>query len=1199
MTQRPLFVTLLFTALLILVPYRGHAYPCEFILDTPRSLPWLDEAAARAGLEVRATYTRLLSGLAVRGNCVVIADFARNHGLTQTPIAHFAPSSDGAANTPPIGPGPLGEAFGLRGAGVDVALIDAGVDYLHPAFGGSALPEDDRANDPTTLDDLPLPAGLLGTDLAGADGDSPDPDPFPDASPEALADPLSPVHHGTALASVVRAIAPDARLFAYKILARDAPTARLDTLLSALELAVDPNDDGAFDDAPDILLLAWAGLDEALGPAPSALALALDALHDRGVLVVTPAGNRGPAPAGIASPCAVDSTLCVAATYPPGLAMPVLEVTSPPYLEGPSAVRPSPPGLGLGLLPQTRRIGRLVDAGDACGDVSRLPNLRQEIALFIGGDCDHGPAIEAAVEAQAEAVLLIAPPHTLDLWQPRGRSNAEMPVALIAHELGRDFREGLAQAFPIEVELRGRPEPIEGIAYVLTAFSARGPSRLEGPGPDLAAPGYGIEAALAGPGSRTASLSGTSLAAAHAAGVLALLAEHTDAEPADLSALAVQSALPVQAPARPFTAISEVAPLRSPLTRGGAGLISLARAIKQADAHILAFGPATSPQLALGLIFASKADGISAPLTLVNRGEAPVTLDSEIIFRDSQDLTRGVSLGLSPTQVTIPAGGSAEVTLDLAWDPRRFEPWRLRPASRWSADPSPGDRLTDSEIDGFLRFAGGDADLSVPFTLLPRPTSDIHAEASCLVPENFNLTLHNASDTEGPTELFTLGTTDPVELNLAGHLDLAAAGIRQEDNILEFAIATHGSIIGPDRTLTLVNLDTDLDGHRDVALANLPSALLEPGLDSGTSRSVVLIPSPDGALDLAPIGGFELGPTLFTRVDLVGRARILSADTLALGVTGTRPFRWWVELYDVDSALTVTDVLPGDLGASDRLNFDPTCGTWEFASASLLTETFTRVTSLRAPSCEFSGRDGVMAVHLGNAPERDFEALTPPTEAVYACASEMVGSAHFETCATTPRWNDFIEGACAASAFVESDARSYPVGRSPASLTITDYWGHKTTCDTEVLIEDLTPPVVDCGKVDRIGADMGMLPYRHEVGAFDNCSRATAEVVGWRCLIHEGGELRYDVSPSCDVSIDGDQALVMRDLGRVATLVEWTVIATDETGNEEQTQCYAYIDRELIQAVGGAGCQGGARSSTALLVVLLVVLNRATRRRQT
>ncbi len=1201
MSHPPRMLAALTLSLGSLLTQSAHAAPCETLLYRPDATLPLAAAAAHAGLEATAT-TRLVSTLSVRGECSAIDDFANTFDLARSPITRFTPAAANATEGSGIGPGALGAAFDLTGDGIDIAIIDSGLDYLHPALGGSGAESDYAGNDPTLLD-LPLPPYIRGYDLAGRDGTSPDPDPFPDAT--SLSDPRSPAHHGTALASLVHAIAPEATLSAYKILGEDEREARLDILLSALERAVDPNDDGAFDDAPDILLLAWDGIDE--GPAAAPLALALDTLRDRGVLVITPAGNRGGAPLSLAGPCAVASTLCVAASYPDDLVLPTLEVTEPPYLKGTYPVLPAPSTLGLGLPTSTRRIARLTAAGDACNLTSELPNLLHEIALFQGGDCDLAPAIAAAADAQAEAIVFIAPHRSLELWQPRGESALEIPIALISSELGTDLLRGLAQNIEIEVTLSGRPSAIDNIGKVLTSFTARGPGHLLLPspwpetlglatGPDVSAPGYGVTAALAGLGGRTARFSGTSFSAAYAAGVLALLREHTNAPPAALTSLAVQSARPVQAAPRPFTTSRDEAPLRAPITLGGAGLLDLERAVSLADSEVLIDEPA----LSLGVMQASQVADGSTNFTLRNHSENPIILDSELMIRDSRDLARGVSLELAPTRLELAPGESATVSLHFTSDPRRFEPWRLRPQTQWSADPSYSDRLTDSEIDGFIRFAGASVDLSLPFTLLPRATSDIHSEASCLVPEYFDLTLRNASLNEGPTELFTLGATDPVEQNLAPHLDLAAAGIRYaphgEGHILEVAIATHGTAVGPDRTLALVTLDTDLDGEPDKALANLPDDLVTAGLPSGISRSFVLNPNPEGLLDLGTAGRFDLGTALYTRVDIVGRARILTADALDLGITGTRPFDWRVTLFDVDGPIAETDVLPSDT-ADDRLTFDPTCGGWTFDNASALTEETTRIKLIRAPSCEFSGNDGILAVHLGNPDSSDFEVLTPPTEANYTCATEMVTRADFETCDTNPRYTDFIEGACADSALVEGDKPKYPLGSTPATLQITDYWGHKTSCTTEVVVEDLTPPVVDCGEVERIGADWGMLPYRHEVSAYDNCTTATSKVVGWRCLIHEGSELRYDVSNTCDITLDGSNGLYMRDLGRLATLVEWTVIATDESGNEESTQCYSYIDRDLIQAVGGSGCSsGGLGLSLSLLSLVALAFRRSGRR---
>ncbi|PKN56959.1 MAG: hypothetical protein CVU56_13305, partial [Deltaproteobacteria bacterium HGW-Deltaproteobacteria-14] len=169
-------------------------------------------------------------------------------------------------------------AWGYTGDGVDVAVIDTGLDYLHPALGGADDPAAYAGNDPTRIDDAAAPfptEGVAGGwDFSGADGASPDPDPFPDGD---LSDPGALAHHGTAVTGALLAVAPEARLFALKVFAAGAATTTSDRVIAALEWASDPNGDEQLDDALDVVLLALGGepdADDAWAPTPLREAIA-------------------------------------------------------------------------------------------------------------------------------------------------------------------------------------------------------------------------------------------------------------------------------------------------------------------------------------------------------------------------------------------------------------------------------------------------------------------------------------------------------------------------------------------------------------------------------------------------------------------------------------------------------------------------------------------------------------------------------------------------------------------------------------------------------------------------------------------------------------------------------------------------------------------------------------------------------------
>jgi len=185
----------------------------------------------------------------------------------------------------------------------------------------------------------------------------------------------------------------------------------------------------------------------------------------------------------------------------------------------------------------------------------------------------------------------------------------------------------------------------------LADFSNRGPRNDGVIKPDISAPGVGIVAALAKDSDYPASspgytsLSGTSMATPHVAGAAALVAQqHPDWVAGDLKNALTGSA-------KPNPAIG--------LFGQGSGRVDVARAVGQtvrASVSSLSLGSQAWP--------ADDDTPVARTVTYRNDGSADVTLDlsAPVTGPDGKPAPAGM-FTVSPSQVTVPAGGSADVVL--------------------------------------------------------------------------------------------------------------------------------------------------------------------------------------------------------------------------------------------------------------------------------------------------------------------------------------------------------------------------------------------------------------------------------------------------------------------------------------------------------------------------------------------------------
>lgn len=303
-----------------------------------------------------------------------------------------------------------------------------------------------------------------------------------------------------------------------------------------------------------------------------------------------------------------------------------------------------------------------------------------------GRESDVIAGMEWAVSAQADVVNL----SLGSSWPTDGTDPMSLAVNRLTETGGALFVVAAGNSGPHEESI-GSPAAADLALTVgavdreddLAEFSSRGPRSFDGAlKPDITAPGVDIVAARAKNGrigtpvgDAHVALSGTSMATPHVAGAAAVLAgQHPD-----WTADQLKGAL--MASARPNTALS--------VYEQGAGRLDVARAVAQS----LSTSPAS---LSLGTALWPHHDDtpVERELTYRNTGTSPLTLDLAAEVRDPAGNPAPAGMvTVSPASVTVPAGGSASVTV----------------TTTTSLD-SPDGRYT-----GAVVASGGDVSVRTPF----------------------------------------------------------------------------------------------------------------------------------------------------------------------------------------------------------------------------------------------------------------------------------------------------------------------------------------------------------------------------------------------------------------------------------------------------------------------------------------------------
>ncbi len=636
--------------------------------------------------------------------------------------------------------------LGATGAGMTVAVIDAGIDYTHAAFGGPGTDlayknaygtkmkdtKNQKINDAYNGVKLFPTSKVIGgydfvgefwTGGAGSPPLAPDPDPIP-CGPGAIKETCDG-SHGTHVADIIagkKGVAPDAKLVAIKVCSQLTTSCSGVALIEGMDFAMDPNGDGSTADAVDLINMSIGAL---YGPAPDDdLSAAVQNAVAAGTVVVVSAGNSSDKPYVVSTSSAAPAALSVAETAVPSSTGFAMQITAPPANVGKyEAVFQS------WSKPLTSVISSPIQYGDGAGGnldgcaPFAANSLTGKIVLVDRGTCNFSAKIaNVAVGNGAIGIIgLVTPgdPFNGTLGVCPDNLCAAIPGYMVSQATANLLKQaGAAATF----------DPANGIPLVgtMVGSSSRGPSNLlNGIKPEIGAPGASVSA-VAGSGTGVAPFGGTSGAAPMVTGSAALLAgAYRDRSPLEIKAVLMNTA-ETQIMNRPALFGGGIAPI----TRIGGGEVRVDRAF---TSPVAAWVDADqTAALGFGFIDTTASTTRTKTVHVRNYSGTARTYAVSSTFRFANDGTNGAVSVSAPASVNVPAHGDASFDVSITIDPAKLRTWSLDSG----ANGANGDALTLLEYDGYVWLndqstASDDAEPAhLAWQVLPRRAAHVTASAS-------------------------------------------------------------------------------------------------------------------------------------------------------------------------------------------------------------------------------------------------------------------------------------------------------------------------------------------------------------------------------------------------------------------------------------------------------------------------------------
>ncbi len=805
---------------------------------------------------------------------------------------------------PLIGAPQAWDNTGATGAGVKVGIIDTGIDYTHADFGGpGTVSAWDNAfahstDDPTSLAVCETAASTPcfgpsaprvkgGFDFVGDAYNASTPGSLPQPDPN----PLDCFDHGTHTAgtlagsgvtsggdtytgpydgsisenpsdwNVFPGVAPQADIYEYRVFGCLGSS-------NIVDLAINR----AVADGMSVISMSlgsdFGGTDD-----PTSVA-AQNAVND-GISVVASAGNAGPSGYMVGSPATANGVLSAAAmdgttpTFPgghlalsTGSSLDAINANDATFSDGTTlpvvVVRDAtqPGGVSLGC-----NVAAFTAA-----------NVAGKLAVVQRGTCARVAKAIYGRDAGAAAVAMIntsagLPPFEGDITSnpDTGESvpKVTIPFFGISGTVTGTDGTNLIAADGGTVTLTNNTIPNTGYKTT-TSFSSAGPRNPDSaPKPDVIAPGLSVISAGMGTGNGPLVDSGTSMACPMTAGIAALVKQLHPT----WNGLQIKAAIMNTADQSLNTGYN--------VRLAGAGVV---QAQKATNSSVLATTSDQLDSIAFGYVPGSGDYSTQKAFTLTNLGAAAATYHLNVATNGSQ---RGASVTVSPTDVTIPAGQTMTVNVNLSIPASAFT--ALLSDDTFSIGPGGvltvrGNVVATPDVSD----SPNDQTLVVPYLVVPRGLSNVTTGAptpwtpttpvgggSPATGKGFSSALPVANNGihGGTADLYAWGIHDPSESNAP--MDVrdvgvqvqpgANFGVSSSDRGLVFLINTYGQATNQSVNEYDVLIDTNGDGQPDFVVFGADLGAVESGVNDGILASFTLDVSTGNIVDAffadAPMNG--------------------------------------------------------------------------------------------------------------------------------------------------------------------------------------------------------------------------------------------------------------------------------------------------------------------------------------------------------